>query len=758
MADSALPGLVVDIEGRVDKLEKAMARANSVIRNGSSSMEARAKQSAARIEATYAKAGSGIANVAKGISAAFAGIVSAKAAQDLIDSSIKIQNQLKTTGLAGKELKEVYDQLFASAQKNATPLEALVTLYSRVSGAAKDLNANQAEMLKFTDGVSLAMRVSGQSATESAGALLQLSQALGGGKIQAEEYNSLLDGARPLLQAVAAGMKEAGGSVSELTKLVKSGQVSSEAFSRAFLAGVPTLRSQVAGAETTISSRFVRLQNVLIDAAGKFNTSAEASKQFAVIVDRVASEIASVNFDNLVGQIVAVTTAVQNSIATLNAWADKLGSISGLSSVGKAFVNMLPGDTTVKSYLGGNLTITSTDAVQDRINSAFEVAAGSDPIQSRINDAFATAAGNAALTPDRIKAFADRSGATAAQVAPKAGRIPASADAVKSVSLADYAVPASGGKGAGGGGRGSASRYDSEIEKIKERTQALQAATAAQAAINPLVDDYGEALATAQAKQELMNAAQRDGKTVGPDLAAQIDAAAQAYGRATAAARKLQDEQDGVKRAAEDALGTAKDATKGLITDLMSGKSASEALSNALSRIGDAILNNVLDKVFDLKNFTGSTGGGGFFSIIGKIFGFADGGYTGDGAKYEPAGIVHKGEYVLSKKAVNRIGVGNLEALHRSALGGYAGGGLVTDAPAIRRPDLKATNSNAAPSGSPVNINTTVNLTASGGMPEQNTDLAGKVGKQIEQQMRSVVADEIRRQSRPGNYLYNRGR
>lgn len=43
---------------------------------------------------------------------------------------------------------------------------------------------------------------------------------------------------------------------------------------------------------------------------------------------------------------------------------------------------------------------------------------------------------------------------------------------------------------------------------------------------------------------------------------------------------------------------------------------------------------------------------------------FADGGYTGAGGKYEPAGIVHKGEYVFSQEDVNRIGLSNLESLH----------------------------------------------------------------------------------------------
>ena len=57
--------------------------------------------------------------------------------------------------------------------------------------------------------------------------------------------------------------------------------------------------------------------------------------------------------------------------------------------------------------------------------------------------------------------------------------------------------------------------------------------------------------------------------------------------------------------------------------------------------------------------------------------GYADGGYTGEGGKYQPAGIVHAGEFVMNKEATSRIGVGNLYRMMR----GYADGGLVGSAP-----------------------------------------------------------------------------
>jgi TP901 family phage tail tape measure protein len=55
--------------------------------------------------------------------------------------------------------------------------------------------------------------------------------------------------------------------------------------------------------------------------------------------------------------------------------------------------------------------------------------------------------------------------------------------------------------------------------------------------------------------------------------------------------------------------------------------------------------------------------------------GYASGGYTGSGGKYQPAGIVHRGEFVFPQEAVNRIGVGRLGAL--AGLPGYADGGAV---------------------------------------------------------------------------------
>src|SRR5690606_17610893 len=135
------------------------------------------------------------AGLGRGMLGTLAAAFSLREAQKFIDTATRIDNALKVAGLSGEQLTKVYDALFVSAQKNAAPLEALVQLYGRASLVQKELGVSTEQLLKFTDNVAVALRVSGKSAAESSGALLQLSQALGSGVVRAEEFNSMLEGA-----------------------------------------------------------------------------------------------------------------------------------------------------------------------------------------------------------------------------------------------------------------------------------------------------------------------------------------------------------------------------------------------------------------------------------------------------------------------------------------------------------------------------------------------------------------------------------
>jgi tape measure domain-containing protein len=216
-----------------------------------------------------------------GIAASLAAGFSIDKFQELIDASVRVENALKVSGLQGEQLKEVFNALFASAQKNAAPLESLATLYGRVATVQKELGVSTEDVLKFTDNVALALRVAGTDATTASSALLQLSQALGSGTVHAEEFNSLLEGALPIVQAAAEGITDAGGSVSKLRQLVNEGKVSSEAFFRGFEAGAASLQVRAANPAETVSQAMTKLNNALLVSSGRLNDLTGASQKAA---------------------------------------------------------------------------------------------------------------------------------------------------------------------------------------------------------------------------------------------------------------------------------------------------------------------------------------------------------------------------------------------------------------------------------------------------------------------------------------------
>lgn len=108
-----------------------------------------------------------------------------------------------------------------------------------------------------------------------------------------------------------------------------------------------------------------------------------------------------------------------------------------------------------------------------------------------------------------------------------------------------------------------------------------------------------------------------------------------------------------------------------VLTDfVMTGKASFSDFARSV--IGD--ITNMLIKMALFNSLSAAFGGGDTFSFANMFSkGFSGGGYTGDGGKYEPKGVVHGGEFVFTKEATQRLGPENLYRLMR----GYASGGLV---------------------------------------------------------------------------------
>lgn len=346
---------------------------------------------------------------------------------------------------------------------------------------------------------------------------------------------------------------------------------------------------------------------------------------------------------------------------------------------------------------------------------------------------------------DAVRKRAEEAGVklTDDQVNSYAGQAVAGEDARRAADKA-----ARGGAGGGGGGAGGGrteSDFARAVENLQQEQRQLEAEAAAFIAAAAAGRDYADALELARTKAELLNAAQRDGRAITPELRAEVDRLAEAY---VETANKTEEATDAQKKIEDQGKRGADALTDTFMAVLDGSKSASEAVADLLRQIASQQFSNMLSGLF------GAGGAGsGVASWLGGLLGFADGGFTGHGGKFEPAGVVHKGEFVFSQKTVQRLGVGNLEALHRSALKGYSGGGLVgSGATAKTAGRLMGREKSSTPELN-VSISSPVTVNGSAGTHEQNADLARQVARETEASMRGLIQQEIVRQFRPGGLM-----
>jgi tape measure domain-containing protein len=281
--------LAVLIEANTKSYERAMAK----LQSSTNAAFGKIERQSSKLDGGFAR----MAGTLGRFGAALTAGLSIGAAVRFADAFTRIENSLKTTGLAGDELANVQERLFQIAQKNATSWESLAGLYGKVSLVQKELGVSSVDLLNFTDNVSKALRVSGTTAEQASGALLQLSQALGSGTVRAEEFNSILEGAPAIARAAAVGLAEAGGSVAKLRQLVVDGKVSSIEFFTAFQAGAAGLDGQLKNTELTVSQAFGVLSDALTKSIGELDNATGASNDLASAIQGIAGAINAIDWD-----------------------------------------------------------------------------------------------------------------------------------------------------------------------------------------------------------------------------------------------------------------------------------------------------------------------------------------------------------------------------------------------------------------------------------------------------------------------------
>lgn len=229
------------------------------------------------------------------------------------------------------------------------------------------------------------------------------------------------------------------------------------------------------------------------------------------------------------------------------------------------------------------------------------------------------------------------------------------------------------------------------LDFINEQTKAYEESQKQAAALSKVLDElYPDQAATNDylSKLTLLTEGLHNGALT----------AEQYYEAVEKLEEKFGESADGMTEFAVQAARNIQDALGDTLEDVLSGnfKNIGSKFADMIFKMAaNAAAANLAGALFGDFGKSGQIGGllGGAFSGLfgsgggagpaptaaqvgsagdGLMF-FADGGYTGPGGKYDPAGVVHAGEYVIPAEATRRLGVGFLDRLRGYADGGYVG-------------------------------------------------------------------------------------
>jgi len=201
------------------------------------------------------------ANSFRGMLGAFLGISALKSigtTADIVQSlEARMAQMTQTAGGAGASFDEVSKRATAARQS----LSAYATLYIRIGNASQDLIKNQGDLLGIIDTVSQALTVGGVAATEQESAMLQLSQAFNKGKLDGDEFKSVMEAMPPAFtRSLAAAMGYKNG-LAEFYEASSDGKLSIESL----IAGIqqigPQISKQFSTMPMTLSQAFVIIGN-----------------------------------------------------------------------------------------------------------------------------------------------------------------------------------------------------------------------------------------------------------------------------------------------------------------------------------------------------------------------------------------------------------------------------------------------------------------------------------------------------------------
>ena len=300
----------------MEQFKAKLAEVNQLLNLGAIDVETyerKVQQLNSELEQTDGKASAAAGGLGKigSVLAGFASLSFAKSMLDTADAMQSINAQVRQVVSSESEYLAIQRQLLDVANNTRASLESTANLYVSTSRALKDYGYTQQEILTFTEATNNAMAIGGVQAQQQAAALMQLSQALGSGVLQGDEFKSISEAAPILLDTIAEYM---GKSRAEIKKLGSEGQLTADVIFKAISGASEKFSEQAAKMPMTMGQALTVFSNNWQSMVSKLLNDSGAMSGIAAVIKLIADNLNLV-VPIVAGFAVAVAAAVAPTLA-----------------------------------------------------------------------------------------------------------------------------------------------------------------------------------------------------------------------------------------------------------------------------------------------------------------------------------------------------------------------------------------------------------------------------------------------------------
>ena len=211
-----------------------------------------------------AKSGAAFAGAAMGIEAA------GRALKDMAVSAVKTTDQLTQLRAridlindGSQSTAEIMDKVFSAANRSRGSFLDMADSVAKLNLLAKDAFTSNDEAIYFVEQLNKQFKIAGAGVQETTSAMYQLTQAMAAGKLQGDEFRSIMENAPMLAQSIA---QEMGLSVGQLKEMSSQGLITADIIKNALFASAEETNAKFAEIPMTFQDIGTKLQNDLIAA------------------------------------------------------------------------------------------------------------------------------------------------------------------------------------------------------------------------------------------------------------------------------------------------------------------------------------------------------------------------------------------------------------------------------------------------------------------------------------------------------------